>query len=166
MPLAAIIDWYGPYRSLDALRQIANQCGEGRWVYMAFSETARSGSVRYIGETTSTSSRFRQHHKLVKVDNPLFFLGEITSQGVSGRRRSSKPTDLRVVENALIYILQPDLNERNKSCPSDCISIYSRFFDSIREDQPIEAPENFPVMIGYNSWSQEWLSMVSGSMDR
>ena len=155
MPIAVIVDWYGPYNTLRDFRAEVEYWLSGtRTLYMALGSHNR---CNYVGLTGRPDSRFRQHPKMLDERNKRFFVGEITSQGVSGRRSRVTKPDLHIAEHALIRCLSPLLNDRRKlTDPEDCVVVYSRFFDPEEVETPTNPLRRFPSVIAYNSWSREW----------
>ncbi len=158
MANAVIIDWYGPYKSVEKLKQEANSCIGRKWLYAGFSSSPQGMNPMYIGLSTNPSSRFNAHHKLPKINGAHLYLGEIRSAFKSGPRTTKTPTEHLATENALIYFLKPQLNERSLKVPKDCVSIFSRFFGKNNWYKPKPTPPGFPELIAYNSYSEEWLS--------
>lgn len=153
MAIAVVVDWYGPYTSMQALRGDMRCWSRGvRALYMG---VKKGNIVNYIGLTSSPATRMNNHAKLGHKDNVKFFCGEIVSQGKGGRRRTKCKTDLKLAEHALIAWLQPDQNSALKTRDlDDCIVLYSRFFDD--DDEVINPLPRFPKVIAYNSWNEGW----------
>ena len=157
MPMAVIVDWYGPYKRYSALqREAGKNWPKGtRTLYMAL---GRHNTYRYIGLTRSPNQRFIRHEKMEHDGNRSFYLGEIATRGIAGRRRGRKRApDLSYAEWALIRFLQPRLNERLMDVdPDDCVSVFSRFFDRRDYETPINPLPKFPRLLGYDSWTEDW----------
>ncbi len=157
MPVASIVDWYGPYRSYRRFVSEAHQIATNRCVYMGVGGTADKLRVLYIGLSTRPNTRFANHHALTNPDIKQFFIGEITTSGLPGRRRKKVPTDLDATEHALIAYLSPELNVRRKNTlPEDCVSVFSRFFGRNNWEKPKPTPYFFPPLIAFNTYSGEW----------
>ncbi|MBU2935084.1 MULTISPECIES: hypothetical protein [Pacificibacter] len=160
MPIAIIVEWYGPYTSLQDFKKEASAWGKGsRTLYMGISngDAPSTSTINYIGLSTSPSSRFGGHPKMKDPINNTYYLGEIATAGLSGRRTRKTPTDLHIAEGALIYKLQPKLNVSRKSAlPEDCVVIYSRFWDRNDGITPMPTPDFFPELIAYNWYTQSW----------
>ena len=165
MPIAIIVEWYGPYTSIEGLKEEAIAWGKKsrtltRTLYMGISsrEALAESSINYIGLSTSPSSRFGKHEKMNDPINNAYYLGEIATADLSGRRTLKTPTDLHTAEGAFIHKLQPTLNtSRKRTAPKDCVVIYSRFWDMNDGVTPIPTPEFFPELIAYNSYTESWL---------
>ena len=161
MPIAVIVDWYGPYKSLDAIAKDAklNWSDTKRALYMALGS---SNKYRYVGLTTRPHIRIGKHHdKLNRRKNRKFFVGEIVTQGISGRRKKKTPPDLRLAEHALIRYLKPKLNERKKfTNPDDCVSIFSCFYSHRDYETVVNPLPTFPKLLAFNPitgrWSRSW----------
>ena len=157
MPVASIVDWYGPYRSYERFVSEAQQIATNRCVYMGVAGPTDNLRVAYIGLSTRPNSRFTNHHALTNPGIKQFFIGEITTSGLPGRRRKKVPTDLDATEHALIAYLSPELNIRRKNTPpEDCVSVFSRFFGRNNWDKPKPTPSFFPPLIAFNTYSGEW----------
>ena len=161
MPIAVVVDWYGPYTGLDALRDVIHSEWEGvpRALYMAL---ARWNTYQYIGLTTDPPNRIHEGHEhLNHNDNDRFYVGEIVTQGITGPRNGGQPPDLRLAEHALISFLQPALNRNKKYTePEDFVSIFSCFYrprNSAGDYEPATNPlPKFPTVLAYNPYSQHW----------
>lgn len=158
MPVASIVDWYGPYKSYDRLVREAQGMASTRCVYMGIGGPADNMEVLYVGLSTRPNSRFNNgHHAMETSSITQFYIGEITTSGLPGRRRKKVPTDLDATEHALISYLRPELNIRRKATlPEDCVSVFSRFFGKNNWEKPKLTPKFFPPLIAYNTYSGEW----------
>ena len=61
MPVAVIVDWYGPYGRLDDLKDVVKDewRGEGRTLYMALSGWNK---YQYVGLSENPPSRIHNSH--------------------------------------------------------------------------------------------------------
>lgn len=125
VPVASIVDWYGPYNSYKRFVSEAQQIATNRCVYMSVGGPTDTLRVVYIGLSTRPNIRFAKHHALIDPMIKQFFIGEITTSGLPGRRRKKVPTDLDATEHALIAYLSPKLNIRRKK---PCQRIACRYF--------------------------------------
>jgi len=160
MTFGIIVDWYGPYTNLASLKKSAQDYAKGEKVlYMGVS---KNNVISYIGLSTSASSRFNYHHILTDNEDQFtkFFIGNIESQGISGKRNTRHPKDLKLAEHMLINVLYPEKNKTSKdSRPESCGSLYSRFYNEFEDedgeyDREVADPSplpKFPILIGYNS---------------
>jgi hypothetical protein len=162
MPIAVIVDWYGPFKSFEKFKTEAT-AGRLPDKILYFGASYQNGNpddaiVEYIGLSTRPKSRFANHPKLKDPGIDAFYLGEITTKGLPGRRSGKFPDDLRSAERALIATIQPKRNLQDKIKPlEDCIVVFSRFFGKNRLDKPKPTPCWFKPVIAYNSFSEEWV---------
>ena len=156
MPVAVIVDWYGPYDSLDALKNVVKDewKGEGRTLYMAL---AGWNKYQYVGLSENPPGRIHNSHpKLKDKDNKTFYVGHIVTQGITGPRDGKRP-DLKLVEKALISFLQPTLNKQNKGNePEDYVSIFSCFHHPENYESTEPLPK-FPTVLAYHYDLQKWI---------
>ena len=154
MPVAVIVDWYGPYNSFDDFKEaMKGWSTRERTLYMALGEYNK---IRYIGMTQNPQSRPNNHPQLQEQNNKTFYTGNIVTQGISGRRSSRRAPDLKIAEHILIQSMKPELNAQLvNTVPSDCVSVYSRFFTTDNEEEPHNPLPKFPSLIAYNSWTQD-----------
>jgi hypothetical protein len=156
MPIAVIIDWYGPYTSLESFRAVVKKdwTSVSKCIYMTY---GRGNIANYVGLTSRPAGRFANHPNVESPDNIRYFIGEIITQGIFGRRSKKTKPDLDLAEHALICSLMPKFNvNRRYQNLTDCISIFSRFFDGSDYEKPINPLPKFPKLIAYNSWSEQW----------
>ena len=150
MPVAVIVDWYGPYSSLDEIEKVVREewWDEPRTLYMALS---KGNIYQYVGLTKDPPSRInKSHHKLNHKDNKTFYVGHIVTQGITDPRKSKHRPDLRLAECALIYFLKPALNKHYKhKPPEDWVSIFSCFYDP-KKYKPTKPLPKFPIVLAYN----------------
>lgn len=160
MPIAVIVDWYGPYRKYESFVRAASHWGpNSKVLYMGISyrdDGTNLASVKYIGLSTNPSTRFNNHPKLRSEDVDGYYVGEITTAGIPGRRQKKTAPDLYAAEGALIAMVQPDLNSNRKKPPEDCVVVYSRFFGKGEVANPKRTPVWFSPLVAYNSWAREW----------
>ena len=160
MPIAVIVDWYGPYHDYQSFRASASHWGpNSKVLYMGTSnhnDGTNMASVGYIGLSANPSTRFQNHQKLQSPTISQYYVGEVTTAGIPGRRTKKTAPDLYAAEGALIAMVQPSLNDNRKKPPNDCVVVYSRFFGTDDLALPERTPVWFPPLVAYNSWSQEW----------
>ena len=154
MPVAVVVDWYGPYKSFDDFKEaMKGWSTKERTLYMALGS---HNKVRYIGMTENPQSRPNQHPKLREQNNKTFYTGNIVTQGISGRRSRKHAPDLAIAEHILIRSMQPELNTKLVyTVPNDCVSVFSRFFTTDNDEVPHNPLPKFPSLIAFNSWTQD-----------
>ena len=158
MPIAVIVEWYGPFIGFDALRcAVRSEWKKERTLYMAL---ARGNKYQYIGRTKTPPDRINSNHKkLNHKDNEKFYIGQIVTQGITGPRNGGQPPDLKLAENTLIRALKPELNTRNKfTDPCDIVSIFSCFYDPKNYERATNPLPKFPKVLAYNPDTQQWLT--------
>ena len=144
MPVAVIVDWYGPYQKGMSLGGWWRD-GE-RVLYMAW----RKGNVcHYVGLTKAHPEKRLKHHNKVKKQD-LLYIGRIVTSGIPGPRLLDLPKDLGAAEHALIFALKPDDNvQKMRKPPDDCVVVYGRIFD--RDGNPVNnPPPKFPILVSYD----------------
>lgn len=163
MPVAVIVDWYGPYKSFDRFQREA--CGmEDKMLYFGVSfpqDRPDDAVIEYLGLSTNPKARFKGYHKLKDPGIDAFYVGEITTKGLPGRRLGSGrfPDDLRAAEQALICAFRPTRNVQDKmSAPDDCVVVFSRFYGKNNPEKPKPTPPWFKSIVAYDSWSGQWVS--------
>ncbi|WP_316015940.1 hypothetical protein [Roseobacter sp. HKCCA0434] len=160
MGIAALVDWYGPYKSFKRLKREAGYLDSERCLYMAIEKAAGFRKVVYVGLTISPGTRFNNQHTLNHNAADEYYLGELTTTGVPGRRlKGNRPKDLDAAERALISYLKPKFNVHHvNSVPSECCAVVSRFFGRNNWQKPKPTPDFMPWAISYNEWSEGWAS--------
>ena len=123
-------------------------------LYMGF---GLYNKCRYIGLSENPTRRFIGHEQLSHEEMKRFYLGKIVSQARAGPRKGKQRPDLKLAEHTLIRWLQPVQNmDFIHSEPSDCVVIFSRFFDPDDYDTPRNPLPKFPRLLAYDSWAEEW----------
>lgn len=141
MPYAALIDWCGPFRSIESACDAVAHEGYGEALYMAIG--ARQGQskthIQYVGITADLTARFNGTHpiqQLVRPNTLRLYVGVVTSQAVAGKKASYHAKNfsipLYLAESALAFLMEIPLN-KNKRCspPKDSIVVVNRWY---RED--------------------------------
>lgn len=147
---AVIVEWYGPYTTLEKARA-GNALKSNDYVLcMALGEGVVEGDApqyRYIT---------RWHDAEPSADGPLndagnqsFYVGWI----VSFYPRATHET----AEWALIHALRPELNDDPDPCPPGwnkdghyCGSVCSWFYDTTKPYPKIAPPAGFPTVLTFN----------------
>jgi len=129
--VAIIVDWYGPYEDRrDAARAARDFAGPG--LYLAAGKCAyeRIRRIQYIGITGDLTSRLlRPHHKLDQITKEAeYWLGEVGSVGIPGRKAKVTDRRLDLAEWAHSYFLNLPLNERKKSVPDSPVTVLNRWW--------------------------------------
>lgn len=138
MPYAALIDWCGPFHTIeDACAAVATE-GYGEALYMAIG--ARPGQtkthIQYVGITTDLTKRFNGKHPIQLLLRPRslrLYVGVVTSQAVAGKKASHHAKNfsipLYLAETALAFLMEIPLN-KDKRCnpPKDSIVVVNRWY--------------------------------------
>lgn len=172
MPYAAIVDWFGPYKSTAELRDAADELGVllKHNLYMAIGSRPRQKNVdiQYVGISRSIWTRFDKKHpinSLLKKQSLKLFLGIVSSQSVSGRKAShhhkgfSIPVTLS--ESILAFLLELPLNKDKRcSTPVDSITLVNRWFKTNLDDRYRNRPHpNWPDYLEYD-WETDDAKIV------
>ena len=137
--IALIVDWCGPFATVDKATEAAKKHKLGEVLYLATGKRAyqRTASMQYVGISTNFESRVRNdHHKLTEITKNLgIWLGAISSQSIAGRRSSSDPVRhslaAALAEWVIAYFLALPLNERLRvNPPKTPVIVISRWFKS------------------------------------
>lgn len=119
--LMIAVEWYGPFKGIDAARAVAKgRVGGFRWdqgLYLAISSDTRRNQRRridYIGRSGEVHKRISHRHKKLTAirGTPEIWLGEITSAEPGGKKNYVSRDTLRFAEMMLVYYLKPHLNEQ------------------------------------------------------
>lgn len=138
MTYALVVDWSGPFDSIDACRNAAKEYAVGECLYMAagMRRYQRTSSLQYVGLSTDPESRFtNQHHKLPEVTrNFKVWIGQVVSHSIAGRRAQHQPSSHSVAvglaEWMLAYFLQLPLNvQKRANPPPDSAVLLNRWFN-------------------------------------
>ncbi|MGE0212852.1 MAG: hypothetical protein AB7S41_14250 [Parvibaculaceae bacterium] len=133
--LSLIADWYGPFRSVKALKAAVNEWDVGEMLYMV------AGRCRYERETilqyTGISRRFATRYHNGAFDNVTrdfqIWYGEISSYSIPGRHSKGQSLQHSVAvtqaEWMLAYFLEISLNvSKRKSPPRRSAILINRWF--------------------------------------
>lgn len=138
MPFAALIDWCGPFHTVeDACAAVAEE-GYGEALYMAIGSKRGQNKtyIQYVGITADLTKRFNGTHPIQLLLRPKtlrLYVGIVTSQAVAGRKafyhakRFSAP--LYLAETALAFLMELPLNkDKRRNPPKDSIVVVNRWY--------------------------------------
>lgn len=141
MPFAALIDWCGPFSTVEDACVAVAEGGYGEALYMAIgSKRGQSKTyIQYVGITTDLTKRFNGTHPIQVLLRPKslrLYVGIVTSQAVAGRKASYQAkrfsTPLYLAETALAFLMELPLNkDKRRNPPKDSIVVVNRWY---RED--------------------------------
>lgn len=138
MPYAALIDWCGPFHTIEDACAAVVMEGYGEALYMAIG--SRRGQVKthiqYVGITTDLTKRFNGKHPIQLLLRPKslrLYVGVVTSQAVAGKKAAHHAKNfsipLYLAESALAFLMEIPLN-KDKRCnpPKDSIVVVNRWY--------------------------------------
>ena len=163
MTYAVVVDWYGPYRSVTAAKAAIREWDFGEVLYMAVGTVDRQKvpKMQYVGITKNFESRLKPEHKirkLVSEEGLSLYIGEVSSQAISGRKAShhhkSFTIPVYLAESALAFFLQLPLNsDKRCSRPKDSIVLLNRWWQTDMETRRRKRPAGWPDFIEYDEYS-------------
>lgn len=151
--LVIALNWYGPFKSIEAASKEAKKAGATGALYLAISNIHKRTRA-YVGIATDVARRLTegQHEKLSGFAEGVLdiWIGTVASQGVAGRNPDGgsklHSRILRTSERTLAYFLQLSENTQlRKSTPKEAIILINRWFD------PAE-PYNRKDQRGHPEW--------------
>jgi len=157
MPFAALIDWCGPFDTVELACEAVAEQGFGEALYMAIGAKPgqRKTHIQYVGITTNLTKRFNGTHPiqlLLRSKSLRLYVGIVTSQAVAGKKAKhhakSFSVPLYLAESALAYLMEIPLN-KDKRCnpPKDSIVVINRWyradFETRRRRRPHAAWPDF-----------------------
>lgn len=154
--LVTVIDWYGPYTQAEAIEAVISDGFKGG-LYMCLGKyKGQHGKARlqYIGiASKELSTRVKDGHPKIDCVNrdKELWLGEVSSFGVPGKKTKKTPPSLDFSEWALVYFLQPPLNEMKKCTPPNRpVSVLNRWWRKDFKTPWIKRPHpELPEFIDY-----------------
>lgn len=164
MSYAIVVDWYGPYASVNAAKEAIRQWGMGEMLYMAIGTVGQEGTpqLQYVGITKNFANRMQTRHKVrskINEEGLSIYIGEVSSQAVSGRKASHHHKGFTVpvylAESALAFFLQLPLNsDKRCSRPTDSIVLLNRWWKVDGETRCRYRPHaGWPDFIEYDDYS-------------
>jgi len=129
--IVAIVDWYGPYRSLKEARSAArSDYGEGLYMLLGRKKNQKKTRIQYIGVAMDISNRLTNNHKIASIleQKREIWLGEIGSTGIPGRKNKKLAIQIDLVEWAHAYFLNIENNKnKTKKPPDKPITVINRW---------------------------------------
>ena len=129
--IAIIVDWYGPYASRQSAI-VASRDFAGPGLYLAAGKRPyeRSRKIQYVGITKHLTTRLsRPHHKLAQITRDAeYWLGEVGSVGIPGRKAKVTDRRLDLAEWAHSHFLALPLNERKRKLPDAPVTVLNRWW--------------------------------------
>lgn len=147
-----VIDWCGPY-DLPKAQEESKDFSSGLYFCTGSQRQNEEESIQYVGISNNLSRRVKNGHEaLEKVKfNRRIWLGGISSLGLPGKKRKKTNSTLDLAEWALIYFLDPVLNNRKKTLPDKDVTIINRWWKPPDyETQYVKHPhKGWPDIIEY-----------------
>jgi hypothetical protein len=135
--LSVIVDWSGPFASIQDAKAAAADWDIGEVVYLATGKCRgqKISRLQYIGISSDPRSRFnKNHHRLPEITRAFgIWVGEIVSHGVAGRPSKRRPIRHSIAvdraEWTLAYFLELPLNKRKRrKPPPQSIALFNRWY--------------------------------------
>lgn len=154
--LVTVIDWYGPFSHKEAVTAVKED-GFADGLYLCLGKTKGkhgNSKLQYVGIAgKDLKSRVKTGHyklDLVTRDRTLW-LGEVSSLGVPGRKTKKTDPSLDFSEWALVYFLQPSLNDKKKyTPPARPVSVLNRWWKVDYKTPWVKRPHpELPEFIDY-----------------
>lgn len=153
--LVTVLDWYGPYSYAEALIAAKSEFYDGMYLCIGKVKGQHGKkTIQYVGIAgTELKTRVSDNHhklRLVTRERELWF-GEIGSLGVPGQNAKKTNASLDFAEWALVYFLQPRLNnKKTKSPPKRPVTVLNRWWRKDFETPWIKRPHaHWPDLIDY-----------------
>jgi len=140
--IAVVIDWFGPYKGIQEANKVAqNDFEGGLYLFIGRKKHQKSRpKLLYVGKSNDLSFRVNPNHHILPFISgyPLIWLGEIASYGIPGK---VKVDLIHQAEWAMIYFLQPLLNEKKAANPPNYpITVFNRWwkkdYETPRKQRP------------------------------
>jgi hypothetical protein len=160
--LAIVIDWSGPFQSVDVAKKIAAEFELGEVLYLATGQRLyqRQDSLQYVGLSSNLKNRFNDPTHKISTDvnkNLKIWVGEIVSHARAGRRLSRHPVahsvGVELAEWMLAYFLALHLNvKKRKKTPRESAVLLNRWFKSDFETRRRQRPHpEWPDFMDYDT---------------
>lgn len=167
MPFAVVIDWVGPFGSVQELREWTTEWGyrRGNNLYVAVGSRRRQtkSELQYVGITGNLWKRFNTKHPinvLLKKRGLKLFIGIVSSQAVAGRKAGHHHKKFSVpvylAESVLAFLLELPLNKDKRcSVPKDSIVLTNRWWKTDYETRYRNRPStDWPDFLEFE-WGED-----------
>lgn len=138
MPYAVMIDWCGPFHSVESACEAVVEEGYGEALYMAIGSKPGQAAthLQYVGITGDFTKRFNGKHPiqlLIRENTLRLYVGLVTSQAVAGKKASHHAKrfsiPLYLAESVIAFLMELPLN-KDKRCspPKDSVVVVNRWY--------------------------------------
>jgi len=138
MTIAIVVDWCGPFWSVNDAKVAIRKYGVGEGLYLALGKKSyqrESASLQYIGISNDTKSRIHgKNHPFKPIVHDLsLWIGSVVSHAVAGRKNASQSVAHSITvdraEWAMAYFLALPLNVKKRAKPPpDSLILVNRWF--------------------------------------
>lgn len=154
--LMIAVNWYGPYKDLDEVREIArNDYGHGLYMCTGMRPYQRKIDLQYVGIGDAVHTRMKHdHHALKKVTKERsIWLGDIATAEPSGKRIKVTKATLNYAEWLHARFLQLPLNiMKTKTLPPRSVTVLNRWFKTDYSPRRNRPHPDWPDLIDYPAW--------------
>lgn len=160
MPYASVIDWYGPFATIAALKDKATAWGLVESLYVAIGSRPRQRGVdiQYVGITTDLTLRFDGKHPIQTVlrrENLRLYIGLVSSQQVAGRKATHHARNwsalLYLAESALAFLMELPLNKAKRCTPpGDSVVVINRWYSPDEVRRRRRPHPSWPDLVEYD----------------
>ena len=160
MAIAIVVDWCGPFSSVEAAQNGLRNYGVKEGLYLALGKRAyqRETSLQYVGISNDTQSRlYGNHHGLSPIVQDFsLWIGSVVSHAMAGRRNTLQPMAHSVTvdraEWAMAYFLSLPLNirKRSKPPPESLILVNRWFRPDFETRRSHRGHKSWPDLIDYD----------------
>ena len=158
--VALIVDWCGPFKTIEDASRTADNLHFGEALYFATGKRRRqrAASLQYVGISNDPMSRLSKfHHKLPEITADVrIWIGEISSHAIAGRKAARHPVAhsraVELAEWALVYFLEIPLNRRKrKNPPNESVVLVNRWWNADNKTKrKHRGSRNWPDFIEYD----------------
>lgn len=151
--LAIVVDWFGPYNRDEARSSARLDYKSGLYLCLGKIRHQRAPSrPQYVGLSKSLAARLANHQKLPLITREAtFWLGEVATAEVPGKKKKKTSETLASAEWALAYFMQIPLNSKKKlSPPNRSMTLLNRWWRKDYETPWVRRPDaRWPDLIEY-----------------
>lgn len=152
--LVIAVEWFGPFRGLDAAKKALANDGWGSGLYMAIGRPEEGGPIcpQYVGISSSLKSRVGERHPtLSKIEDLQLWLGEVSTAEPSGRQVAKTARTLNYAEWLSAYFMSLPRNTKKRvSIPDYPVTLLNRWWKTDYETLFVKRPHpDWPDLIDH-----------------